>query len=214
MQQLVLSEDQELLAKTVADFADEHCSVARLRELRDSKDPVGFSRGLWKQMAELGWVGILLPEELGGAEMGLSELVVILEGLGRTLSPEPFLSTVLLGSQALLLGGGERGGWLKEVAQGERFLSLAYQERKSRYDLHRVETRAEPDGEKLTGSGCPGSTGATLLPGFLSTRAVTYAETIEQRRGGARVSRFLDRWAPLGVLRLPLTVHFVSALHL
>ena len=105
--QLVLSEDQELLAKTAADWVREHSPVSRVRQLRDTKDATGFSRSLWKQMAELGWVGIVFPEEYGGAGMGFADLAVVLEALGRTLAPEPFLSTVLLGGQALALGGSD-----------------------------------------------------------------------------------------------------------
>ena len=63
--QLVLSEDQELLAKTAADFVADHSPVSRVRALRDSADPVGFSRSLWKQMGELGWLGIPIPEIYG-----------------------------------------------------------------------------------------------------------------------------------------------------
>jgi acyl-CoA dehydrogenase len=150
-----LTEDQELLAKTAEDFVAEMSPVKRMRELRDAKDPDGFSRALWKEMAELGWVGVPFPEEYGGAEMGLAELAVILEPLGRQLAPEPFISTVLLGGQALLLGGSEeqKNAWLPGVAAGDTFLSLAYQEQRSRYDLHRVATRAAKDGDgwKISG---------------------------------------------------------------
>ncbi len=152
---LVLSEDQELLAKTAADFVAEHSPLSRVRALRDGDDPVGFSRGLWKQMAELGWVGIPFPESLGGAEMGLAELACVLEPLGRALAPEPFLSTVLLAGRALLRGGSEaqQQAWLPRVAEGDAVLSLAYAERDSRYDLQRVAVRAERSGSgwRLTG---------------------------------------------------------------
>jgi len=146
--QLVLTEDQELLAKTVADFAAEHSPVSRVRALRDANDADGFSRELWRQMAELGWVGIPFPEEFGGADMGLAGLAVVLEALGRKLAPEPFLSSVLLGGQALLLGGSERqkSEWLPKLVEGERLLTVAYQERRSRYDLRCVATRAERNG--------------------------------------------------------------------
>jgi alkylation response protein AidB-like acyl-CoA dehydrogenase len=146
--QLVLSEDQELIAKTAADFASEKSPVSRVRELRDRADPVGFSRALWKEMAELGWLGIPFPEAHGGAGLGLSELAVVLEALGRNLAPEPFLSTVLLGGGALERSGNEalQAEWIPGVAAGERILGLAYQEAGSRYDLRRVATRAERDG--------------------------------------------------------------------
>ena len=146
--ELVLTEDQELLAKTAADFVTEHSPVARMRKLRDTKDAVGFSRPLWKQMAELGWVGIPFPEEHGGAGLGFAELVVVLEALGRTLAPEPFLSTVLLGGQALLLGGSaeQKKAWLPKLVAGDAIVTLAHQEAKSRYDLRQIEARAEKAG--------------------------------------------------------------------
>lgn len=153
--QLLLTEDQELLAKTAADFVAKQSPVSRFRELRDSDDPLGFSRSLWKQMAELGWVGIPFPEEFGGAGLGLSELAVILEALGRNLAPEPFISTVLLAGEALLLGGSDaqKKRWIEPVAAGDAFLALAYQEVRGRYDLHRIRTRAERNGDgwRITG---------------------------------------------------------------
>jgi alkylation response protein AidB-like acyl-CoA dehydrogenase len=145
--QLILTEDQELLAKTAADFVRERSPVSRVRELRDRRDPVGFSPALWKEMAALGWVGILVPEAHGGAGMGFADLAVVLEALGRTLAPEPFLSAVLLGGQALALGGSpsHQQTWLPRIAAGEAIVTVAYQEAASRYDLARVATRAEED---------------------------------------------------------------------
>jgi len=147
--QLVLTEDQDLLAKTAADFAAERSPVSRMRQLRDSRDPDAFSRALWKEMAELGWVGIPFPESVGGAGMGLAELAVVLEALGRKLAPEPFLSCVLLAGQALLLGGSEaqKSRWLPPLVAGEKLLALGFQEARSRYDLRRVATRAERAGQ-------------------------------------------------------------------
>jgi len=146
--QLVLSEDQELIAKTAADFAAQQSPVARFRALRDARDPLGFSKPIWKEMAELGWVGIPFPEEVGGAGLGLADLAVVLEALGRALAPEPFLPTVLLAGRALVRGGSEaqRQEWLPGVVAGDRILALAQQEARSRYDLRRVATRAERAG--------------------------------------------------------------------
>lgn len=152
---LVLSEDQELLAKTAADFVAERSPVSRMRKLRDTNDPVGFSRELWREMAGLGWVGIPFPEWLGGADMGLADLCVVMEALGRTLAPEPFLSTVLLGGEAVLALGSEtqQKAVLPDVCRGEHVLSLAHQEPGSRYDVHRIATRAEARGAGFRISG-------------------------------------------------------------
>lgn len=170
--QLVLDEDQELLAKTAADWVGEFSPVSRMRELRDTKDITGFSKKLWKEMAELGWVGIPFDEAHGGADMGLAELIVVLEAMGRTLAPEPFLSSVLLGGGVLQLAGSDaqKQQWLPGVAEGDKRLALATQEPTSRYDLFHVTTRAEKSGEGwvLTGTksqvidGC--SADAILIP--------------------------------------------------
>jgi acyl-CoA dehydrogenase len=146
--QLVLSEDQELLAKTAADFVAERSPVARMRALRDSADALGYSKPLWKEMAELGWVGIPFPESCGGAGMGLAELAVVLEALGRTLAPEPFVSCVLLAGQAVLRAGSEaqKQAWLPRLVAGDAVLALANQERGSRFELQRVATRAQKSG--------------------------------------------------------------------
>ena len=152
---LVLSEDQELIAKIARDFIEEESPVSRMRALRDAEDPVGFSPDLWKQMAELGWLGIPFPESIGGAGMGFSELAVVLEALGRNLVPEPFLSSVLLGGQALLLAGSEsqQAEWLAPMIKGDKILSLAYQEARGRYAVNAIESQAEKSGKGYTISG-------------------------------------------------------------
>src|SRR5205823_5056592 len=145
---LVLSEEQELLQHTAREFVAGRSSLKRIRTLRDTADPDGFSRALWHEMARLGWTGIVLPEEHGGLGLGYRDLMVVMEEMGRGLMPEPMLSTVLLGANAILLGGSEaqRREHLPAVAAGERLLALAWQEPGSRYDPHHVETRAERAG--------------------------------------------------------------------
>src|SRR5262245_64980329 len=125
------------------DFVRTRSPVSRMRALRDSQDPVGFSRALWKEMAELGWVGILIPDAYGGAGRALADLAVVLEALGRTLAPEPFLSTVLLAGELLSHAGSDeqKQTWLPGIAGGEKILTVAYQEARSRYDQNRVTTK-------------------------------------------------------------------------
>ena len=74
-----------------------------MRSLRDAGDDLGFDPTIWKEMADLGWPGILIPEAYGGLGLGYAEMVVVLEELGCALAPEPFLGTVLLGANAKML---------------------------------------------------------------------------------------------------------------
>jgi acyl-CoA dehydrogenase len=187
--ELIRSEDQELIAKTAADFVQEKSPIARVRALRDANDPVGFSRALWKEMAELGWIGIPFPESVGGAGLGFSELAVVLEELGRSLAPEPFLSTVLLAGQALLLSGDEAKAkeWLPRVCKGDAILALAQQEARSRYELATVETRAERAGQGFRIHGEK----IQVLDGHVADAFVVVARTAGGPRDAAGIGLFL-----------------------
>jgi acyl-CoA dehydrogenase len=151
---LALSEEQELLRDTAREFITEKSPVTALRELRDKQDATGFSRDLWKEMAGLGWVGITFPEEYGGSDLGYAELGVVLEECGRTLVAQPFLSTVLLAGNALLLGGSElqKKDLLPGLCEGDVILALAFQEQ-GRFAPYAISAKAEPTGSgfQLTG---------------------------------------------------------------
>jgi acyl-CoA dehydrogenase len=151
---LVLSEEQELLQQTAREFVAGRSSFKRLRALRDGDDD-GFSRALWQEMGRLGWLGIVLPTEHGGLGLGYLDLMVVMEELGRGLMPEPMLSSVLLGANAILLGGSpaQQAAHLPGLAAGERLLTLAFQETGSRYHPHHVETRAKAAGTGWVVSG-------------------------------------------------------------
>lgn len=195
--QLVLTEDQELLAKTAADFVAENSPVSRVRELRDSNDTNGYSPKLWKQMAELGWLGVPYPESLGGADMGLSELVVILEELGKTLAPEPFLSSVLLGGQAVLLAGSDaqKKGWLPALVEGDKRLALANQEPGVRFDLNRIGVKATRDGDHWKLSGAKTS----VIDGVGADGYVIVARTSGENDAREGISLFLAPAATRGL---------------
>lgn len=145
---LVLNDDQQMLKSSAADFVKNESPVSRVRQLRDSDDPVGYSPEMWAKMAALGWPAILLPEEYGGLGMGYVEMACVLEECGRTMVPEPLLSTVLLGANAVLLAGSDeqKAAILPSVADGSRTMTLAWQERGSRYDRTVSATRAEKKG--------------------------------------------------------------------
>jgi alkylation response protein AidB-like acyl-CoA dehydrogenase len=153
--QLVLTEDQSMLARTAGSFVTEHSPVSRLRKLRDSRDEQGYSRSLYQQMAELGWTAIPFSEADGGLGMGLAEMVLVTEALGRSLAPEPIIPSVMLAGQILAKAGStaQKDAWLAPVIAGQKVLALAVAEAGSRYDLTKVGLRAERAGKgyKLTG---------------------------------------------------------------
>ncbi len=154
--QLVLTEDQELIATTARDFLAASSPVARFRALRDAQDPLCYSPALLREMGSLGWLGIPFDEKDGGAGLGLAELILIAEALGRKLAPEPIAGGLAMGGFALAVGAGPalREAWLPGVIEGTKVVALAHQEPGSRYDLLHVATRAERAGQghSLTGT--------------------------------------------------------------
>ncbi|HWM84712.1 MAG TPA: acyl-CoA dehydrogenase family protein [Kofleriaceae bacterium] len=148
-----LSQDQKMLVDTAASFAKKSSPVARARKLRS--DPLGFEPKMWKQMAELGWLGLCVPESEGGFGARFVDLALILEQLGGTLVPEPLIATCVLGGTALARAGSDeqRARWLAPLAAGELHASLAWAERDSRYEPAACAARAEPvkGGFKLAG---------------------------------------------------------------
>jgi len=188
---LVLSEEQELLARTAREFVSGRSSLKRIRGLRDARDPDGFSRELWGEMAALGWLGIVVPEEYGGSGLGAMDQMVVLEELGRGLMPEPMVSTVLLGATAILLGGSDaqRRDHLPAIAGGSRLFALAYQEPRGRYDTNWVETRAEKAGSgfRLRGEK------TQVLDGHVANWLIVSARTAEDGASAGGITLFLLR---------------------
>jgi alkylation response protein AidB-like acyl-CoA dehydrogenase len=190
---LVLTEEQELLRDTVREFAKERSPVTALRDLRDRRDETGFSRELWKEMAELGWTGIVFPEDVGGSDLGYAELGIVLEECGRTLMAHPFLSTVVLGGNAVLLGASEqqKKDVLTGVCSGDTVLALAHQEH-GRFDPYAVATRAESSGDDFTLSGEK----TFVLDGHVADQLVVSARTSGGAGDRDGISLFLvDRTA-------------------
>ena len=93
---LLFNEEQQYLKDTAKEFVQKNAPINHFRELRDSEDETGYSQELWKQMAELGWAGILISEEYGGSDFGMMGLGGVLEETGRCLVPSPLFATALL----------------------------------------------------------------------------------------------------------------------
>ena len=149
-----LSEDQQMLAKTVRDYARKESTVERFRKLRDADGP-GFDPKAWAQMGELGWLSVPFPESVGGFGGSFVDCGLVLEEFGKTLVPEPYLPSVVLAGRALLRAGDEaqHERFLQPMMEGETSLALAYAERGARFDPLSVETKAvaDEDGWRLTG---------------------------------------------------------------
>ncbi len=152
---LVLTDDQTMIRESAEGFFRDAAPPAQLRKLRDAKDATGFDRGLWKQMAEMGFAGVLVPEAHGGAGLGYVAAGLIQEAAGRNLSLSPLLSTAILAASALVAAGSaeQQAKYLPQIASGERLFALAADE-KARHAPHHVATRAEASGNgfKLNGA--------------------------------------------------------------
>jgi alkylation response protein AidB-like acyl-CoA dehydrogenase len=151
---LVLTEDQESIQRAARAFVQAKLPITQLRALRDRRDPVGFSREAWREMAALGLVGVTIPEAYGGGGLGFAELGLVLEECGRTLAPTPLVSSVALGATALVLAGtsAQKEAHLPAVSAGERILAFAHEE-KTRHARFAIATRAEKvaGGWRITG---------------------------------------------------------------
>jgi alkylation response protein AidB-like acyl-CoA dehydrogenase len=116
--------DQQLLKNAARAFLDEHCRPAAVRLLWD--DPRGESDAIWKEMAQLGWLGLALPEPHGGSALGMVETAIVLEELGRAACPGPYWPTVLVGTAIAETGTDEqRQRWLPAIATGEARAAIA-----------------------------------------------------------------------------------------
>ncbi|MDE0003797.1 MAG: acyl-CoA/acyl-ACP dehydrogenase [Rhodospirillaceae bacterium] len=123
---LDFSEEQKLLQRTVRDCLTDHAPLRRVREAFDNGEP--YDRGTWRAAADLGWLGVAVPEEFGGSGFGYLELAVIAEELGRAIAPIPFSSSVYLASEAILRGGDAEQcrRHLPGLASGERIGTFAF----------------------------------------------------------------------------------------
>src|SRR6202048_1746206 len=127
---LVLSEEQSMLRDSARGLISDKAPVSHLRHLRDAKDATGFSRDLWKTFAEMGFSGLLVPEDFGGSGLGCVEAGVVMEEIGRNLMPSPFLATSVLAASALSRGGSaaQKSEHLPGIADGSLLASLAIDE--------------------------------------------------------------------------------------
>jgi len=147
--EFVLTEQQEMLRKMARDFLDTECPKSLVREM--VTDEKGYPDELWQKMAELGWMGLIIPEEYGGEGASFYDLAVVLEEMGRACLPGPFFSTVVLGGLTILDAGSDKQKQelLPRLAQGKLVLTLALTETEARYTPGSVQVKAQPKGDEF-----------------------------------------------------------------
>lgn len=140
-----LSADQKMIVDTCSSFVKKELPVERMRHLRE--DAIGWSKDVWKQMGELGWLGIMHPEEVGGFGGSFVDAGLIVERFGSNLVGEPFTASAVVAAMAVRSGSAEQQArWLAPMVAGDTSLALAWAERGGRFDAHRCATRAEKSG--------------------------------------------------------------------
>ncbi len=149
-----LTEEQSMLRDAAKSWVAEKSPVTAFRKMRDSGNADGFDRGVWKEMCEMGWAGILVPESLGGSGLDYLTLGLVLEETGRTLTASPLFSTALVAASALLLAGNDaqKKEWLPKFASGEALGALAVDEA-AHHAPERIALKASKSGSGWTLTG-------------------------------------------------------------
>ena len=150
----VLTEEQSMLRDSARAWTQEKSPVSAFRKVRDSGGPHGYAPAAFAEMAQMGWAGVIIPEEYGGSNFGYLSLGLILEETGRTLTASPLLATAAAAASAIILGGSERQKetWLPKIAAGEVVATLAVDE-KPHHAPHTIALAAKRDGEGYRLSG-------------------------------------------------------------
>jgi alkylation response protein AidB-like acyl-CoA dehydrogenase len=151
----VLNEEQSMLRDAAKSWVQEKSPVTAFRKMRDSGVELGYDADAWNEMAEMGWAGVIIPEEYGGSDFGYLSMGLILEETGRTLTASPLLASALASASALVLGGSDaqKSEWLPKIAAGEVVGALAVDEG-AHHAPEKVALKAEKSGSgyKLTGA--------------------------------------------------------------
>tara|TARA_B100000035_G_scaffold179956_1_gene153505 strand:- start:603 stop:1742 length:1140 start_codon:yes stop_codon:yes gene_type:complete len=147
---LVLTEEEQFLKDTAKNFAEERCPISHFRSLRDNNDPNLWDKGIWKEMTALGWPGILIPEEYGGSNFGITGISVILEECAKTLTPSPLFATGVLGAFSITNFGNDdqKENYLPKISGGDLTTALAVDET-SHHNPADTEMIAKKDGKNF-----------------------------------------------------------------
>jgi alkylation response protein AidB-like acyl-CoA dehydrogenase len=184
---LVLNDEQTMLRDNARGFLGKNAPIAHLRQLRDGHDSTGFSRALWKQCAEMGWAGILIPADHGGLGLGYVEAGVVMEEMGHTLTPSPFLSTAVLAVTALTRAGASKHReHLGKIAVGDLIAALAVEE-SAKHRPEKVALSAKRSGAGFTLTGAK----SFVIDGHVADSLIVAARTAGAAGETKGISMFL-----------------------
>jgi len=173
---LVLNEDEKMLQESAEGFFANKAPVKALRALRDGQDETGFDRGLWKEMADMGFAGVLIDEEHGGVDMGCMAAGLVAVEMGKNLTASPFISTAVLSVSAISKAGTaeQKSAWLPKIASGDALFAFAIDEGR-KHAPSKIELTAERSGNgfKLNGSK------AMVIDGHVADQLIVAAKTGE-----------------------------------
>jgi alkylation response protein AidB-like acyl-CoA dehydrogenase len=150
---LDFTEEQDMLRNSARQFVSTECTKAKVRELEKSAE--GYSPEIWNKMAELGWFGLMIPDQYNGMGMGLLDLVVVFEEVGRNILPSPFLVSAALATPPIVEAGSEalKKEFLPKIAAGELILAMALTEKSAGYTPDCVAMKAEAKGDNFVLNG-------------------------------------------------------------
>ena len=148
-----LTEEQEMLRTSARDFLLKECPKSRVKELEE--DDKGYDPAIWQQLADLGWTGLVIPEQYGGSGGAFLDLAVLLEEMGKSILPAPFFSTIALCTLPILEFGTQeqKDMFLPDIAKGKTILALALTEPSATYKASGIELRATSSGQEYTLNG-------------------------------------------------------------
>ena len=185
---LVLNEEQQSLKDIAKEFLQKNAPVTHFREIRDTENELGYDQDLWKQMVDLGWSGILVPEEYGGFDFGMVGMGSIFEETGKMLTPSPLFSTGVLGASLIALGGNDKQKqtYLPQIVDGSITTALALEEG-NRHSPLSISTEAKKNGENYSITGQK----TFVIDGHSSKLLIVAARTSGSEKDSSGITLFL-----------------------
>jgi acyl-CoA dehydrogenase len=198
---LILTEEEQFLKDTAKSFAEERSPITHFRSLRDMSDPMLWDKNIWNEMSKLGWPGIMIPEEFGGSNFGLSGICVVLQECAKTLTPSPLFATGVLGAYAINNYGTkeQKEKYLPLIANGELTTSVAVDE-SSHHNPNDTLLIAKKSGDGFILSGKK----TFVIDGTSSDLLIVLARTSGEKGDSTGLTLFLVESNSDGVNRIKL----------